>query len=463
MADVFISYRKADRDEARALCEALKVENLDVWWDEGLETGQTFDEKIQSALEQVTAVIVIWSKESVKSDWVRAESAIGRERGILVPVMIEPVNIPVPFNVIQTADLIGWNGDRAHKGYRNVAKQVKALAGKSHVKPLRPPPNPQLRALWRTIAAVAVIAAIGASTWVLRPWNWEIFNPAGPAAEAKAKRDASLAKLAAFGLGPTDLDLLRGREVTKLKFDDETYNDLQVEAANRDPAVLALQCAVALWGTASRQPDEQDALDICHDAAEAGDPAAHAYYGYALIEEKLYVGANPAALDAAAIGEFKKAADLGSAWGEVEYGLRLRNGEGVAANPIEAERLFKSAQAKGLPAADRALGRLYLSGLVGSPGDDEAFALVRKAADAGDPEAQLFLGEKLEEGIHIAEDLQAALAYYRKAAASDDPDIAFNAGKWAQGLEARLAREAAEPTAVPGSPLAAPAAPPARN
>ena len=221
--------------------------------------------------------------------------------------------------------------------------------------------------------------------------------------------------------------------------------------------MLALQCAVALWGTASRQADDQNAIDICHDAAEGGDPAAHAYYGYALIEEKMFDGADVNALDAAAVGEFKKAADLGSAWGEVEYGLRLREGDGVTANPIEAERLFKSAQSKGLPAADRALARLYLSGLVGSPGDEEAFALLRKAADAGDPEAQLFYGEKLEEGMHIGEDLQAALAYYRKAAASDDPDVAFNAGKWVKGLEERLAREAAE--TAPADPTE-PAAPP---
>ena len=155
MADVFISYRKADRAKAEALAKALKIENLDVWWDTALETGQTFDEKIQAALEQAKAVIVIWSKESVKSDWVRAESSIGRERGILVPVMVQPVNIPVPFNLIHTADLIGWHGDRAHPGYRDVVKQVKTLAGKTSVKPLKPPPNRAIRALWRTIAVVA--------------------------------------------------------------------------------------------------------------------------------------------------------------------------------------------------------------------------------------------------------------------------------------------------------------------
>lgn len=157
MADVFISYRKADRARAEALAKALKIENLDVWWDTALETGQTFDEKIQAALEQCKAVIVIWSKESVKSDWVRAESSIGRERSILVPVMIQPVNIPVPFNLLHTADLISWHGDRAHSGYRDVVKQVKTLAGKSHVAPLKPPPNRALRTLWRTVAVVGML------------------------------------------------------------------------------------------------------------------------------------------------------------------------------------------------------------------------------------------------------------------------------------------------------------------
>ena len=162
MADVFISYRKADRAKAEALFKALKIENLDIWWDEGLETGQTFDEKIQAVLQEAKAVIVVWSKESVKSEWVRAESSVGRERGILVPVMIQRVNMPVPFNLLHTADLIGWSGDRSHPGYVDVVKQVKKLAGKQHVKPLKPPPNRALRNVRPALAAVAAIAVIGA-------------------------------------------------------------------------------------------------------------------------------------------------------------------------------------------------------------------------------------------------------------------------------------------------------------
>lgn len=59
MADVFISYRKADRAKAEALAKALRVENLDIWWDAGIETGETFDEKIQAVLQEAKAVIVV--------------------------------------------------------------------------------------------------------------------------------------------------------------------------------------------------------------------------------------------------------------------------------------------------------------------------------------------------------------------------------------------------------------------
>ena len=441
MADVFISYRKADRAKAEALANALKVENLDVWWDTALETGQTFDEKIQSVLEQCKAVIVIWSKESVKSDWVRAESSIGRERGILVPVMIQPVNIPVPFNLLHTADLIGWHGDRAHAGYQDVVKQVKELAGKSHVKPLKPPPNRALRALWRTVAVVAVVAVVGASIWVFRPW--ETFRPKDPVVEAKKeaedKRAASLARLSAYGLQPTDLDTRYIFDIARNRFNDATYDQLQADAKAGDPLVAALRCAVALFGTGERPADDQNAINICEEADKAGDPIGAVYFGYGLIEETLYTGANTETLNDAAVGQFKKGAEAGSAWGMVEYGKRLAKGDHVTQDVLAAETLFKRARNAGLPAAERALGLLYLSGQVAGPPDEELFAMIRRAADAGDTEAQRFMADKLAEGMSITEDLPAALAYYKACAAAEDPEFSFWCQKQAPALEEKLA------------------------
>lgn len=442
MADVFLSYRKADRAKAEALANALKIENLDVWWDTALETGQTFDEKIQSVLEQCKAVIVIWSKESVKSDWVRAESSIGRERGILVPVMIQPVNIPVPFNLLHTADLIGWHGDRAHPGYQDVVKQVKELAGKSHVKPLKPPPNRALRALWRTVAIVGVIAIIGASVWVFRPW--EKLVPKDPVVEAKKeaaeKREAALNSLAPFGLSPGDLDRYSSRHISERLFKPETRAQLDAEAAKGDPVVLTLQCAVVLWTMVDDHPNYDDADPVCEKATASGEPVAHAFYGDVLMEASFYAfisDEHSATLRSHAITEYTKAADGGSAQGAISFGRELASGKYVPADPVRAEALFKAAQAKGLPEADFQLGKLYLDGLVPGPDFDAAFAMVKKAGDADVQEAQSYLADELSLSSDLP-DLEAALAYRTACTKGVDPYVAFRCNESIPNLKKHL-------------------------
>ena len=44
------------------------------------------------------------------SDWVRAEAAMARQSAKLVTCLLEPVQLPPPFNVIHTEDLITWAG-----------------------------------------------------------------------------------------------------------------------------------------------------------------------------------------------------------------------------------------------------------------------------------------------------------------------------------------------------------------
>lgn len=455
MADVFLSYRKADRAKAESLANALKVENLDVWWDTALETGETFDEKIQSVLERCKCVIVIWSKESVKSEWVRAESSIGRERGILVPVMIQPVNIPVPFNLLHTADLIGWHGDRAHAGYQDVVKQVKELAGKTHVKPLKPPPNPALRALWRTVAMVAVIAVIGASVWVFRPW--ETLVPKDPVVEAKKeaaeKRETALNSLAPFGLSPGDLDRYPSRYIAERLFKPETRAQLDAEAAKGDPVVLTLQCAVVLWTMVDDLPNFEAADPICEKASQAGEPVAHAFYGDVIMEGSSYVFASDdqlATLRSQAVVEYTKAADGGSAQGAISLGRELVTGKNIAADPVRAEALFEAAKAKGLPEADFHLGMLYLDGSVPGPDYDTAFAMVRKAADANVQEAQSWMADELSLSSEVPK-LEAALAYRTACTKGVDHYVAFRCNESIPNLqkhldEAKAAAAAPSPT-----------------
>ena len=62
------------------------------------------------SLRGAKAVVVLWSKRSVASRWVRSEATLGDRNGRLVPAMIEPCERPVMFELTQTAELSHWTG-----------------------------------------------------------------------------------------------------------------------------------------------------------------------------------------------------------------------------------------------------------------------------------------------------------------------------------------------------------------
>jgi hypothetical protein len=106
MSDIFISYSSEDRGKAKDIAEALKRQGFSVWWDRSILPGETFDTVIEDALDAANCVIVLWSKTSVSKGWVRTEASDGKQRGILIPVLIErDVKIPLAFRLMQAADL----------------------------------------------------------------------------------------------------------------------------------------------------------------------------------------------------------------------------------------------------------------------------------------------------------------------------------------------------------------------
>jgi hypothetical protein len=110
--DVFISYAKGDHSRAAELASVLETKGWSVWWDRDILPGRTFDDVIEEALSGARSVVVLWSAESVKSRWVRAEASAAAERDALVPALIEPATIPLEFRRVEAADLTNWQGDR---------------------------------------------------------------------------------------------------------------------------------------------------------------------------------------------------------------------------------------------------------------------------------------------------------------------------------------------------------------
>ncbi len=89
MPDVFLSYNREDQTDARRFAEALEADGLSVWWDTALRSGENYDEVTEQALRTAKAVVVLWSKRSVVSRWVRAEATLADRKKTLVPAMIE--------------------------------------------------------------------------------------------------------------------------------------------------------------------------------------------------------------------------------------------------------------------------------------------------------------------------------------------------------------------------------------
>jgi hypothetical protein len=128
MADVFISYASEDRAWAQRIAAALEQRGWAVWWDRKIVAGDAFDETIERELDAAKCVVVLWSKHSAASEWVKNEAAAAVEHGTLVPALIDAVRLPLEFRRKQTVELADWSGEADHVGWQ---KLIDGIASKT--------------------------------------------------------------------------------------------------------------------------------------------------------------------------------------------------------------------------------------------------------------------------------------------------------------------------------------------
>lgn len=174
MADVFLSYSSRDRAAAERVQEALTVRGIDVFWDQATPPGQDWDTWIRSKLANCKVAIVLWSRDSVKSDNVRHEALVARKAKKLLPAMIDSIeaeDLPMGLYVVQATNMTDWrNPDSA--GLARLVTEVEARVGKRTPGAIQTASSqPQRKINWIGVAAgvVLVAAATGLTQWIYSP------------------------------------------------------------------------------------------------------------------------------------------------------------------------------------------------------------------------------------------------------------------------------------------------------
>jgi TolB-like protein len=128
---VFVSYARADEAWAQAVITALEEAGIPAWWDGLIPGGKTFSAQIAEALEQARAVVVLWSANSLESDWVKDEASVGREHRTLVPISIDGSSPPLGFRQIQCIKVRAGGPRASNPGIQKAVAAVAEILGKA--------------------------------------------------------------------------------------------------------------------------------------------------------------------------------------------------------------------------------------------------------------------------------------------------------------------------------------------
>jgi hypothetical protein len=98
---VFISYNKADKEVARNIGLFLAAETINVWFDEWeISAGDSIIDQINTGLGYYTHFLILWSKNSSTSKWVRRElssiltKAIESGTPKVIPILLDDTVLP---------------------------------------------------------------------------------------------------------------------------------------------------------------------------------------------------------------------------------------------------------------------------------------------------------------------------------------------------------------------------------
>lgn len=136
--DVFISYSRENRIQAEKFRKFLEDEGWTVWLDEQIPVGSTWSIQLEKALDIVNGIIVLWTKQACKSQWVQKEADYALDQNKLFGIKLDDCIIPARFSKIEAAILEGWQEKMDHPEWINFLKSLAGRVAPSRKDQIRP-------------------------------------------------------------------------------------------------------------------------------------------------------------------------------------------------------------------------------------------------------------------------------------------------------------------------------------
>jgi TPR repeat protein len=449
MTDIFVSYKSEERDRAQQLAEVLSQIGYDVWWDASLLAGSQFTTEIEEVIKGAKAVIVLWSRAAIKSEWVKAEAEAARRRGIALSVRIDdvsPDDLPLLFRATHIVDLADWKGNKKDAAFAQLLAAVRNKAGPPRKVRSKEEASQQLRAhteeaeFWQTISLSPMQSAAEYRAYLERfgvAAKWSELAHARIVkleTEERAKQPkrlhalahrtglflgaaaAAVTVLAFFGMSRSDdvkqwfsqiaglgifksqsADSQEARECRRLAsplgLNTHLIDLLKSQVEMNQPALAVEWCEAAL----KKNPDDPGLLSL----------AARAYFDTGDIK-RAYANAQLAAKSGNPDGM--------EILGTIEYPEK-----GSKEDYTTALENYRKAADEGNATAQYYLGRMHALGLGVDKNEEKAVEYYRMAADQDNKYGLLMLGYSFANGIGVpATDKEAnnrkAFDLYRRAA-----------------------------------------------
>src|SRR5580658_1518982 len=190
MSDIFISYSHKDTDFVRDLVKCVEAEGFSVWWDHTIPPGKTWDDVIARGIREAKACVIIWSPDSIISDWVKEEATLAKEGGKYLPIQVGTDQPPMGFRRIQAANLSQWKGNAQDPQWRLLITEIARLVGGDGTAPPIPRRLTQHEKLVRWLRAhrqqAMLLAFVAALVAVLAVVKWHAMPGAPKAAMDRA-------------------------------------------------------------------------------------------------------------------------------------------------------------------------------------------------------------------------------------------------------------------------------------